>query len=102
MNRVSTVSKTNVKSQQATKSLIKQRLPLSQPDLNLFSKDSFIDTKSRPSGFDLTQIPIHPVLYANEQIQCCAKDGAGCSCPKCQEAANENGDPEEQQETTGS
>jgi hypothetical protein len=56
------------------------------------------------AGFDLTQIPVHPALHTNPQIQCCAKDGSNCSCPKCRAEAesakeNENGEPDEQQET---
>jgi hypothetical protein len=55
-------------------------------------------------GFDLTQIPVHPALHTNQQIQCCAKDGSNCSCPKCRAEAesakeNENGEADEQQET---
>jgi hypothetical protein len=41
-------------------------------------------------GMDLTHVPARPGLRTAPKIQCCAKDGGSCSCPKCQEAAREN------------
>ncbi|HVW61055.1 MAG TPA: DUF4157 domain-containing protein [Puia sp.] len=41
------------------------------------------------NGFDLTLVPVRPLLHTAPRIQCCAADGGGCSCPKCQEAASE-------------
>ncbi|MBX3238412.1 MAG: DUF4157 domain-containing protein [Chitinophagaceae bacterium] len=43
-----------------------------------------IETKA---GVSLVNIPVHPALRTTPQVQCCAKDGAGCSCPKCQATA---------------
>lgn len=75
-----------------------------QQEKNDFSSRGEVSTGFlAASGFDLTQIPVHPALHTNHQIQCCAKDGAGCSCPKCKAAAeaireNDNDETQEQSE----
>jgi hypothetical protein len=49
-----------------------------------------------PTGLlaDFTQVPVAPKLRTAPRIQCCAKDGAGCSCEACTEAKNKSADKE--------
>jgi hypothetical protein len=39
------------------------------------------------TGADFSGIPTHPSLQTGLSVQCCAKDGKPCSCPKCKKAS---------------
>jgi hypothetical protein len=55
-------------------------------------------------GFDLARVPARPGLQTGLSVQCCAKDGKPCSCPKCKaKAVNKKADkdpPEQRDEHT--
>ncbi|MBN9385059.1 MAG: DUF4157 domain-containing protein [Chitinophagaceae bacterium] len=39
------------------------------------------------SGFNLSGVPVYTGLRTGTRVQCCARDGGSCSCPKCQAKA---------------
>ncbi|MBX3238411.1 MAG: DUF4157 domain-containing protein [Chitinophagaceae bacterium] len=88
MDRIRTFT-SNAKLQQTNtdEALLKSGSQSSLSRSSSFSKGTSTSFSSNENGFDLTTIPVRPALQSGQQVQCCAKDGAGCSCPKCQAAA---------------
>jgi hypothetical protein len=79
---MATSSSTQITSQKSTTALLsKNRSSAEKTDLSTkFSNAGF---SSNRGTFNLTQVPVRPRLISSPQIQCCAKDGGNCSCPKC-------------------
>lgn len=97
MNRTSVFTTGKAQQTNTVEALARPNRPLQEPDLISFSKTSAIGSASITSGFDLTQIPARPALHTSTRIQCCAKDGAPCSCPECQRAAESNNNEVDEQ-----
>lgn len=79
MNRVAA---RNTQSTDASKVEVGKALPQQGRELQ-----SAQGGHSAGGGFNLTQVPVRPAMQTGVQIQCCAKDGEDCSCPKCRKAA---------------
>lgn len=102
MNKVSIASGVNSKTPQPSQAEAFLRSGMNEREngLGALGKDGagFLDGQR---GFSLTGVPSRPALRTAPQVQCCAKDGTPCSCPKCQgksmiaESENDSGEMEE-------
>jgi len=90
MNKISANSNTGVLSPRtdAGKAFFKPGNQMGEQGFDLLSGQGVDGLSFGGAGFDLTQVPVRPGLHTGTQVQCCAKDGEDCSCPKCRKAAD--------------
>jgi hypothetical protein len=96
VNRISTINNSNTREKaRPVDTALSHIEHVGELSNHLMGSGAFSGFPQLKKGFDLAQIPARPGLQTGVRMQCCAKDGSPCSCPKCKAKAGKNDEADE-------